>query len=66
VVVYDELQTPDGAWLVQVVSYADRTHWYRLVGPDVIHERQVIGAVQRILDEAGYAVADLVSARGAA
>jgi hypothetical protein len=59
VVVFNELQTPDGAWLVQVVRYADRTTWYRLVGPDAIHERQVIGAVQRILAEAGYDVADL-------
>jgi hypothetical protein len=57
--VYGELQTPDGAWSVQIATYADRSTWYRLVGPDAIYERQVIAAVERIMAERGYAMDDL-------
>jgi hypothetical protein len=46
------MQTPDGAWRVEVVRRG-RTRWYRIVhGHDVI-DWLSIAAVERILDEAG-------------
>ena len=46
------MQTPDGAWRVEVVRRG-RTRWYRIVhGEDVI-DWLSIAAVERILDEAG-------------
>ncbi|MEU4214705.1 hypothetical protein [Actinoplanes sp. NPDC026623] len=46
------MQTPDGAWRVEVVRRR-RTRWYRIVhGEDVI-DWLSIAAVERILDEAG-------------
>ncbi len=46
------LQTPDGAWRVEVVRRG-RTRWYRIVHGDEIQDRLSIAAVERILDEAG-------------
>jgi bifunctional non-homologous end joining protein LigD len=46
------MQTPDGAWRVEVVRHG-RTRWYRIVhGEDVI-DWLSIAAVERILEEAG-------------
>jgi len=46
------MQTPDGAWRVEVVRRG-RTRWYRIVhGKDVL-DWLSIAAVERILDEAG-------------
>ena len=46
------MQTPDGAWRIEVVR-RNRTRWYRIVhGEDVI-DWLSISAVERILDEAG-------------
>jgi len=46
------MQTPDGAWRVEVVRRG-RTRWFRIVhGEDVI-DWLSIAAVERILDEAG-------------
>jgi hypothetical protein len=46
------MQTPDGAWRVEVVR-RKRTRWYRIVhGEDVI-DWLSIAAVERVLAEAG-------------
>jgi bifunctional non-homologous end joining protein LigD len=53
------LQTPDGQWRVEIVRRG-RTRWYRIVhGEDVI-DWLSIAAVERILDEAGVDMAQLV------
>ena len=46
------MQTPDGAWRVEIVR---RGHgrWYRIVHCDDIIDWLSITAVERILDEAG-------------
>ena len=46
------MQTPDGAWRVEVVRRG-RSRWYRIVHGDDVADRLSIGAVERILDEAG-------------
>lgn len=46
------LQTPDGAWRVEVVRRG-RTRWYRIVHGDEVQDRLSIAAVERILDAAG-------------
>ena len=55
----DAMQTPDGAWRVEVVRRG-RTHWYRIVHRDNQLDWLTIAAVQRILSEAGIDLADLV------
>jgi bifunctional non-homologous end joining protein LigD len=53
------LQTPDGAWRVEIVKRG-QTHWYRLVHGGNVIDWLSIGAVERILTEAGVDLANLV------
>jgi hypothetical protein len=53
------MQTPDGAWRVEVVKYG-RTRWYRVVHGDNQLDWLSIAGVHRILSEAGIDMADLV------
>jgi hypothetical protein len=46
------MQTPDGAWRVEVVRRG-RTRWYRIVHGENVLDWLSIAAVERILDEAG-------------
>jgi bifunctional non-homologous end joining protein LigD len=46
------MQTPDGAWRVEVVR-RNRTRWYRIVHGDDVMDWLSIAAVERILEEAG-------------
>jgi hypothetical protein len=46
------MQTPDGAWRVEVVRRG-RTRWYRIVHGEDVLDWLSIAAVERILDEAG-------------
>jgi hypothetical protein len=46
------MQTPDGAWRVEVVRRG-RTRWYRIVHGEDVLDWLSITAVERILDEAG-------------
>ena len=55
----DAMQTPDGAWRVEVVQRG-RTRWYRIVHGDSEIDWLSIAAVERILSEAGIDVADLI------
>ena len=55
----DAMQTPDGAWRVEVVRRA-RTPWYRIVHGDSEIDWLSIAAVERILGEAGIDLADLI------
>ena len=52
------MQTPDGAWRVEVVQRGG-TPWYRIVHGDSELDRLSIAAVERILTEAGVDMADL-------
>ncbi len=53
------MQTPDGAWRVEVVRRG-RSRWYRVVhGGDFI-DCLAIAAVHRVLTDAGIDLADLV------
>ncbi|OJF14544.1 hypothetical protein [Couchioplanes caeruleus] len=57
------MQTPDGTWRVEpYLRPRTRSWWYRLVGPasDNVIEDLSIGAVERLLTEMGYDLADLV------
>lgn len=57
------MQTPDGAWRVEVYRPPrTTTYWYRLVRADDVVEGLTITTVQRLLAEAGYDVGDLVDA----
>jgi hypothetical protein len=55
------LQTPDGAWRVEIVKRG-QTHWYRLVHGGNVIDWLSIAAVERILTDAGVDLADLVEA----
>jgi bifunctional non-homologous end joining protein LigD len=57
------MQTPDGAWRVEVVRRG-RDRWYRIVHGDDVLDWLAIGTVQRILAEAGVDVGDLEDASG--
>jgi len=46
------MQTPDGAWRIEVVRRG-RTRWYRLVHGDEVIDWLSISAVERILEENG-------------
>ncbi|MEV4706653.1 hypothetical protein [Couchioplanes caeruleus] len=59
------MQTPDGAWRVEVVRRG-RTRWYRIVHGDDVLDWLSIAAVERILDEAGVPRHLLVEADPAA
>jgi hypothetical protein len=52
------VQTPEGAWRVEVVKRG-RSRWYRLVNGDNDLDWLSIAAAQRLLGEAGIAVSDL-------
>ncbi len=52
------MQTPDGAWRVEVVKRG-RNRWYRIRHGDDELDWLSIDAVQRILAEAGVDLADL-------
>ena len=52
------MQTPDGAWRVEVVKRG-RFQWYRIVNGDNDLDWLSIATVQRILGEAGIDIADL-------
>jgi hypothetical protein len=58
------MQTPDGAWRVEVVRRG-RSRWYRVVNDarDVELDWLTIAAVERILDELGVNMADLTECR---
>ena len=55
------LQTPDGAWRVEIVRRG-RTSWYRVVNEarDLELDWLSIASVERILRELGVDLADLV------
>ena len=55
------MQTSDGAWRVEIVRRG-RTEWYRIVHDDNVLDWLTIAAVQRILGEAGFSMADLGAA----
>jgi len=46
------MQTPDGAWRVEIVRRG-RSRWYRGVHGDDVVDWLSISAVERLLDEAG-------------
>ena len=46
------MQTPDGAWRVEIVR-RQQSRWYRIVHGDDVIDWLSITAVERILDEAG-------------
>jgi hypothetical protein len=53
------MQTPDGAWRVEVVKRG-RDRWYRIVRGDSQLDWLTIAGVHRILGEAGIDIADLI------
>ena len=55
----DAMQTPDGAWRIEVVRRG-HTHWYRIRHGKSEIDWLSIAAVERILGEAGIDVADLI------
>ncbi len=55
------LQTADGRWRVEVVQRG-RTTFYRLVHGENILDGLVIATLQRLLQEAGVDMADLIEA----
>lgn len=57
------MRTPDGLWRVEVVRRrGSRTRWYRIVrgDDDAVLDWLAIGAVERILAEAGADISTLV------
>jgi bifunctional non-homologous end joining protein LigD len=54
-----ELQTPDGAWRVEVVKRG-RTRWYRISHGDNVVDWLAQATMERTLREAGVDLADLV------
>jgi bifunctional non-homologous end joining protein LigD len=60
---YPSMRTPDGVWRVEVYRQpSSSAFWYRLVNveKDNVLESLTIATVQRLLDEAGVDIADLV------
>jgi hypothetical protein len=53
------MQTPDGAWRVEVVRRG-RTRWYRIVHGEDVLDWLSIAAVERILAEAGVNLDELI------
>lgn len=54
------MQTPDGAWRVEVYrAPLSTTWWYRLVHGDNIVEGLTIAGVERLLAEAGQSIGEL-------
>ncbi|MCO8276783.1 non-homologous end-joining DNA ligase [Actinoplanes sp. TRM 88003] len=58
------MQTPDGRWRVEAVR-RNRQDFYRLIHGDNIIDGLSIATVQRLLEEAGIHLGDLVEARAA-
>ncbi|WP_250006873.1 non-homologous end-joining DNA ligase [Actinoplanes sp. M2I2] len=58
------MQTPDGRWRVEAVRRG-RQDFYRLIHGDNVIDGLVIATVQRLLEEAGVHLGDLVDARQA-
>ena len=58
VVTEHAMQTPDGAWRVEIVKRG-RTRWYRVRHGDNLLDWLTIAAVERILAEADIDMADL-------
>jgi bifunctional non-homologous end joining protein LigD len=63
--VAEAMQTPDGAWRVEVVR-RNRSQWYRITHGDNTFDWLTIDAVRRILHDAGIDLADLTEAQPAA
>jgi hypothetical protein len=55
------LQTPDGAWRVEIVRRG-KSRWYRILHGDNAVDWLSIAGVERLLGEAGVGMADLVEA----
>jgi len=55
------MQTPDGAWRVEIVKRG-RTQWYRILHDNNVIDWLSIAAVHRLLGEAGVDMADLSEA----
>lgn len=55
------MQTPDGAWRVEIVRHG-RTRWYRIVHGGDVYDWLSIAAVERILAEHGVARDELIEA----
>jgi hypothetical protein len=53
------MQTPDGAWRVEVVRRG-RTRWYRIVHGEDVLDWLSIAAVERILAENGVRLDELL------
>jgi hypothetical protein len=60
-VIEGAMQTPDGAWRVEVIRRG-RTRWYRILHGEDEVDWLSIAAVQRILTEAGVDMAGLIEA----
>ncbi len=58
VVIEYAMQSPDGAWRVEVIRRG-RTRWYRIVHGDNVLDWLTIAAVERLLGEADIDMADL-------
>jgi hypothetical protein len=56
-----DMQTPDGRWTVEVYRRPKTrdSYWYRLRHGDSVVEDLSIASVARLLEEAGYELADL-------
>jgi hypothetical protein len=57
------LQTPDGAWRVEVVKRG-RTRWFRIVHGDNEIDWLALASVERILKDAGVDLGDMIDATG--
>ena len=57
--IYGALQTPDGAWRVEIVKRGP-TMYYRLVHGDNMIDGLAIATLERLLAEAGVDIAELV------
>ena len=55
------LETPDGAWRVEVVQRG-KTVTYRLVHGENVIDGLAIATLERLLNEAGVSMADLAEA----
>lgn len=58
-VVEGAMQTPDGAWRIEVVRRG-RSRWYRIVHGDNVIDYMPIASVHRVLAEAGITMATLI------
>lgn len=57
------MQTPDGQWRVEAYRQPQsRAQWYRLIHGDNVVEGLSLATLQRLLEEAGVDLADLIEA----